>query len=268
MKNRLVVERPELPAEGLTARNPMVLLDYLRCYLSDRLKLQQQRQRQHLAQALTPAEARQHLAQIVGDWREGPALVRLRAWAAPMARANDPARAVAARMAGDRSLGELVYGLVRVLRPCAVVETGVATGVTTAHILAALADNAVGRLCSIDLPPTRLVGAGLVGAAVPTELRDRWVFHWGSSRRLLRRILLSEGDSIRLFIHDSDHGYTNMRWELEQAWKVLAPGGWLVADDVDMNTAFADVAGAVGAQPLYVAQRGKPGTFGLLEKPA
>ena len=49
-------------------------------------------------------------------------------------------------MSGDSALGRFVYAVVRASRPDVVIETGVATGVTSAHILAALADNEHGEL--------------------------------------------------------------------------------------------------------------------------
>jgi predicted O-methyltransferase YrrM len=173
---------------------------------------------------------------------------------------------LATRLEGDPNLAALVYALVRALRPRVVVETGVAKGITSAYILAALSDNGIGMLHSIDLPPTALVMAQLVGAAIPNNLRKQWTYYWGSARRLLPSVL-RRAHPVSLFIHDSDHSYDNMRWELEQAWRVLEPGGCLVADDVNLHTAFGDMATAVGAQPVYVKQTGrKSGAIGLLWK--
>jgi predicted O-methyltransferase YrrM len=255
-----MVERRALAAR-LAVRDPRLLMDYLGWYVSDRVgKAGRRVGRGPIPEALTPSEARRHIAGIVGDWEEGPALTRVRTCTpAAVKGAGD-----AARLAGDRSLGELVYGLVRALRPAVVVETGVATGVTSAYALAGLADNRGGELLSVDLPPTRLLTAGLVGAAVPAELRGRWTYELGSARRLLPEILRRTRGAMRIFLHDSDHSYSNMRWELERAWEALAPGGWIVADDVDLHTAFRDVAAAAAAQPLYVAQAAKPGCTGLL----
>ena len=70
-----------------------------------------------------------------------------------------------------------------------------------------------------------------------------------------------------LFIHDSDHSYAAMRWELERAWACLARGGWIVADDAHMHSALEDVARSVDATPLYVRQGNKQdwtGWTGLL----
>jgi hypothetical protein len=81
----------------------------------------------------------------------------------------------------------LTYSVVRSLRPDVVVETGVASGISSAFIGAALLENEHGRLVSIDLPPapTRLAdgahydwsGRG-VGWAMPDRIRDRLGDRW------------------------------------------------------------------------------------------
>jgi predicted O-methyltransferase YrrM len=254
-------------AGRLAIQDPRLLTDYVRWFLSERSgRPREGVERRIVAAAISASEARRLLANLCGAWVGGTALTRVRARTAPATEVSAEAARAAARLAGDSSLGELAYGIVRALRPDVVVETGVATGVTSAYVLAGLADNEAGQLHSIDLPPTSLVTAGLVAAAVPTELRDRWVYHWGSARRLLPPILRSHGDQMKLFIHDSDHRYPNMLWELQRAWEGLGPNGWLIADDVHLHTAFDDFAAAVGAQPLYVLQAAKAGCTGLLSK--
>jgi predicted O-methyltransferase YrrM len=149
---------------------------------------------------------------------------------------------------GRRSFGgwddggaELVlasYCLARHLRPQKVVETGVAHGVTTRFVLDALDRNGSGALWSIDLPP--LVAVDLhdeIAVAVPEDRRARWTLGTGSSRRRLPGLLEHLG-SIDLFIHDSIHTERNLRFELDQAWRSLVPGGALLADDVDYNPGF------------------------------
>lgn len=166
----------------------------------------------------------------------------------------------------DPSLGELAYLLTRALQPDTVVETGVASGVTSAYILAALQDNARGELISIDLPPLPLLRAGGVGRAVDAGLRKRWTYHLGASVRLLPAVL-ARHTPLDMFVHDSDHSYSNMRWELETAWKSLRPGGLLVADDVQSHHAFQDVAQAQNSQAIYVEQPAKRGATGLMVRP-
>lgn len=166
-------------------------------------------------------------------------------------------------MAGDTMLGLLVYRVARATRPDMIVETGVATGVTSAHLLAALEDNGHGMLHSIDLPPTDMLAAGHVGAAVPHDLRHRWMYHWGASRRLLPK-LLSDLQGRLMFVHDSDHSYANMAWEIRNAWRAMTSGGVIVCDDVDLHSAFIDTARELECIPRLVGQREKEGTTGLL----
>lgn len=253
-------------ASALLRHDPRLLSDYLRW----RYVGQEDPENQPPSQRFPPSTpavsmeaARQSLVERIGGWEEGAALQQVRA-GVPRAVAGT---GVEFQMAGDTSLGELLYGLVRALRPRLAVETGVATGVTSAYVLAALSDNGSGELHSIDLPTRRFISAGYVGVAVPGALRSRWHYHWGPARRLLPPILARHRGALQLFIHDSDHSYSNMRWELEQGWRALAPGGWLAADDAELHTALDDVAAAVGSEPLYVRQQAKPGWTGLLRKP-
>jgi hypothetical protein len=79
--------------------------------------------------------------------------------------------------------------------------------------------------------------------------------------------VLEQIEPPELFVHDSDHSYASMRWELETAGEALAPGGWLVADDAGQHRAVADAAARLGAGPLYVEQPGKGGVTGVIRKP-
>jgi predicted O-methyltransferase YrrM len=138
---------------------------------------------------------------------------------------------------GDIRLGRMAWCLARHLRPHTVVETGVARGLTTRVLLEALAHNRRGRLWSVDLPP--LLADGITdetAAAVPEPLRDRWTLRRGSSRRALPA-LLGDLERIDLFVHDSMHTTRNVAFELAQAWPRLAPGGAVLIDDVEKNSA-------------------------------
>jgi predicted O-methyltransferase YrrM len=194
-----------------------------------------------------------------GTWEVGPCLARVREWAFDQrARIGG-----GATMAGDTMLGRLVYEVARATRPDVIVETGVATGVTSAHLLAALQDNGHGLLHSIDLPPTDMVVAGHVGAAIPNDLRHRWIYHWGASRRLLPKLLDNLHGRL-MFVHDSDHTYRNMAWEIRTAWRAMSSSGVIVCDDVHLNKAFLDTANEVGGTPRLVEQAEKRGTTGVL----
>ena len=142
--------------------------------------------------------------------------------------------------AADALLARACYLLTRLLKPHSVVETGVAYGVSTAFILAALWENGQGELHSIDLPRLRGGFRALEGVAVPPELKGRWVLHRGSSRRVLP-VLLDELESVDLFLHDSLHTRRNMSREFNEVWPYLRPGGAVVADDVERNRAFTEL---------------------------
>ena len=144
---------------------------------------------------------------------------------------------------GDLALTRLCYALVRVLEPEYVIETGVCYGVTTAFVLAALNRNRKGSLHSIDLPPLGQAGDQFVGWAIPDDLlKTRWQLHRGTSRKILPT-LLEQTNTLGLFVHDSLHTYGNMRTEFELVWPFLRPGGVLVSDDIQDNSAFHELAG-------------------------
>lgn len=163
----------------------------------------------------------------------------------------------------DTSLARTCYALVRALRPAAVVETGVAYGITSTVILAALRANGVGRLYSIDLPPLGKDADMYVGALVPSELKERWQLHRGLSRRVLPPLLAQVGE-VGLFVHDSLHTYSNISRELETVMPYLSSTSVVVVDDIDKNAAFQEWV--LATRPAYsaaVQQIEKPGLFGV-----
>jgi predicted O-methyltransferase YrrM len=141
---------------------------------------------------------------------------------------------------GDSRLGRVAWCLARHLRPTRIVETGVGRGLTTRVLLEALERNGAGRLWSIDLPPfLERQFAEETGVAVPERLRDRWTLLHGSSRRQLPGLMAYLGQ-IDLFLHDSMHTARNLRFELDQVWPALTPGGAALIDDVEKNVATGE----------------------------
>jgi len=160
--------------------------------------------------------------------------------------------------------GPLLYHIVRLLRPDRVVETGVASGVSSLFILKALNENAFGSLTSIDFPnvdpEASLPPWEKPGWIVPESLHGGWELNIGDSRQLLPGILNRMGD-IQVFIHDSLHTYDHMMWEFETAWPHIRKGGLLLSDDAAVNDAFKDFCRQVGC-PRFLAVG-----FGMTRKP-
>ena len=160
--------------------------------------------------------------------------------------------------------------LLRLAKPAVVVETGCASGWTSALLLFALHQNNAGHLWSIDIPPKAgersmdwtLPQELSPGFLVPERLRDRWTLTLGDAREHLMP-LLRQQQPVDVFLHDSDHTYQHMMWEYTSVWPHLRPGGLLMSDDIGWNTAFWDFGTAV-RMPV-VMHRSNP-NFGTLPK--
>jgi predicted O-methyltransferase YrrM len=142
---------------------------------------------------------------------------------------------------GDARLARTCYAITRGLRPTRAVETGVCYGVTSTFLLEAMRQNGAGHLHSIDLPPLARSADKYVGRLIPDPLRARWTLHRGNAQRLLPPLLQKLG-TIDFFLHDSLHTYEHMKLEFEAAWAALRPGGLLMSDDIEGNTAFLEHA--------------------------
>jgi predicted O-methyltransferase YrrM len=161
----------------------------------------------------------------------------------------------------DRSLGHMctplkapiIYVLCRTIKPITVVETGVASGVSSAVILQALEDNSEGLLHSIDLPnmdPKSTLPPGKeTGWIIPVELKKRWNLIIGNSIKKLP-VLLQRLGTIDLFLHDSEHTYANMLEEYTLSWPHIKRGRILLSDDVHDTTAFQDFCKHVSRTPV------------------
>jgi methyltransferase family protein len=144
--------------------------------------------------------------------------------------------------------GVVLYALARALSPDHVIETGVAAGVSTAFLAAALIDNAHGELYSIELPPAEVEntqqadGARFdwprkgIGWVVPQSIRRaigaRHTVILQDVRTALPRLLASL-PHVDLFVHDDLHTPEHMLWEYRQVWPNVRVGGILVSDDVN-----------------------------------
>ena len=149
------------------------------------------------------------------------------------------------------------YAVTRKMSPQTVIETGVCNGVSTLSILLALRENEKGTLYSIDYPLRadesleefrQETFEGYGGAAIPSdkqpgwiipsELRTQWDLTLGKSQRELPR-LVTELNTVELFIHDSEHSHPCMMFEYELAYEWLEKEGVILSDDITWNDAFS-----------------------------
>ena len=143
-----------------------------------------------------------------------------------------------------------LYALIRYLQPDVIVQTGVASGVSSSLMLLALKINNKGKLIDIDLPNRKKEGYvysdGTVDAVytpnkldpgwlIPNDLRGRWNLLLGSSSEILPKI-----ERCDIFFHDSEHSYRNMTFEFEWAYSKLSGIGLLASDDINWNDSWKD----------------------------
>jgi hypothetical protein len=142
----------------------------------------------------------------------------------------------------DIELCSAMWCAVRHIQPDAVIETGVAHGVSSRVVLEALNRNDKGHLWSIDLPhPFHHELHGQTGVAVTDSCRPRWTYLEGESRRRLPPLVTEVGKA-QLFIHDSLHTAKNTLFEMEQAASIMPPGGVMLVDDIRGHDGFATFA--------------------------
>ena len=174
----------------------------------------------------------------------------------------------------------LLYLLTRVLRPEIFVETGVQNGMSSAFILQAMEHNGCGALHSIDRPPIQqyILDQGTPalpkdkspGWIIPSYLRHRHRLVLGAAEVQLP-ILMAELPRVDVFVHDSDHSYSHVMFEIGLAWHYLTEGGCILVDNIEQSAAFSDFARGVGAPSFVVSSFDGPDRVwqhGILSKPA
>jgi predicted O-methyltransferase YrrM len=159
----------------------------------------------------------------------------------------------------NMSDAQFLYWIVRRLKPRMILQTGVSNGLSSAFMMLALAKNgAEGRLHLIDVPAIfnpadpAWTRSGTVygfvipegkssGWMIPDRYRDRCTVEIGDAKVLLPAAV-DRLDRVDMFYHDSDHSYDHMTFEFEQAWRKLAPGAVVVADDIAWNASLWEFA--------------------------
>jgi predicted O-methyltransferase YrrM len=156
-------------------------------------------------------------------------------------------------------LGVLTIGLC----PKKIVETGVLHGLSSSFILAGLElNNEKKALTSIDLPSTFELGPANMdgyddvlppgkqsGWVVSNNYNDYWNLRIASSKEILPTL---KTDSIDIFIHDSDHSYDNVFFELNESIRFVKTGGIILCDNLEANSSFTDFVRMRNLQALYL----------------
>lgn len=155
-----------------------------------------------------------------------------------------------------------LYALVRLTGARNIVESGVASGVSSTFILLGVEANHGGNLHSIDSPVPRVVQGGnepwaippglSSGWAVPLKLRRMWDLRQGRSEELLKP-LLAEVGAIDFYCHDSPVDVRHFEFEMKTIMKYLRPGSLVVADNTDRDV-FSDTAQAMGTKAFFRRQ--------------
>jgi len=89
------------------------------------------------------------------------------------------------------------------------------------------------------------------GWIIPLMLKKNWELKIGKSKDVLPLLADSIGQ-LDFFLHDSEHTYENMMFELKLVWKKLRSGGILICDNIDANKSFEDFCISKNKKPLLL----------------
>jgi predicted O-methyltransferase YrrM len=165
--------------------------------------------------------------------------------------------------------GRIVYDHVRRTRPEAVLELGAAHGVGSAYIAAALDENGVGTLTTVESSAVRfedptaeelLERLGLGGLV--TVDRSASTYTWFLKEQVEARSD-DAGNCEPLYdfcFLDGSKDWTTDGLAVVLIEKLLRPGGWLLMDDLDwtFSSHDQDTIGVMNIAPLSPAERNEP----------
>lgn len=135
--------------------------------------------------------------------------------------------------------GQVLYALVRALKPAHVLELGTWYGCSATHILQAMDANTRGSLLAVD--NHQQGGPSVIGAMIPDELRGRFEFRNAD----ILDYLATADEQFDLIFEDGMHD----RAQVAEAWftaqRVLAPGGLMISHDATHFVVGADVQAGI-----------------------
>lgn len=137
--------------------------------------------------------------------------------------------------------GQVLYALVRALRPARALELGTGYGCSATHILTALQRNGTGTLHGVDNggDPTAV---GQIGSRIPDDLRSGF----SASEMSIEAFLETPPDAgYDLIFEDGIHSPAQVFAVWERRDALLNPGGVLVSHDATHFIVGADVRGGI-----------------------
>jgi predicted O-methyltransferase YrrM len=126
----------------------------------------------------------------------------------------------------SKTAGELLYILVRAIRPATIVEFGTSYGISTLHLAAAVADNGVGRVVTTELNSAKVTATR--ANLAETGLSDHVAILPGDAMTTLSDVR----GPIDLVLLD---GWKDLCLPVLQSLESrLSPGALIVADDINL----------------------------------
>lgn len=123
--------------------------------------------------------------------------------------------------------GQVLYALVRALRPQNVLELGTWHGASATHLAQALEDNDYAVMDCVD---NRAYGDITIGGMIPDELRSRIDIHHTSLEAYINRCGF-ESYSYDFIFEDAMHTVEQVEFVWKNANRLLSPGGIIVSHD-------------------------------------
>ena len=136
---------------------------------------------------------------------------------------------------------ELLFFLVRKLKPKKILETGVALGYSSATFLEAIKRNNYGELYSSDFPYPGIKNSyKFIGTLVPKNMRDNWVLKTSGDANNLPELSNIIGQ-IDLIHYDSDKSYKGRNFMINVLNNNLHDNTIILFDDIHENSHFKDL---------------------------
>ncbi len=138
--------------------------------------------------------------------------------------------------------GQMLYALIRALKPQSVLELGTSRGCSATHMLQALRDNGSGILDCVDNGSQ----VASIGDMIPIELCMNAFVHRTNVEEFIP-LILSEGRTYDFILEDAMHSIEQVQLVWENADKLLNRGGMIVSHDACHAIVGPDVQRGIAA---------------------